>query len=162
MFEYVQNVLIANPLEFYTAIIATLGVVFWAADRRSMKAALSATKSSEISLLRVEKKKAEDRVNQGLNRLKLECNYSRKAWQDYYLNEFPFLSYNLHEKKECNEINMIEREAAKVVKNLHISEPNVDELNIKKIEAYLVDVGIADSELSQLYSQIPVPNLRIK
>ena len=64
MFENAQNLLLTNPIELYTAAVATLGVVFWALDRRSMKAALKATRGTEINALRLERQKTEASVEQ--------------------------------------------------------------------------------------------------
>jgi hypothetical protein len=58
MIEYAQSLWLTNPLDFYTAIIATLGVAFWVLDRRSMKAALKTSQGTEINALRLERQKA--------------------------------------------------------------------------------------------------------
>ncbi|WP_412562190.1 hypothetical protein [Thalassobius sp. MITS945101] len=57
MIEYAQYLLLTNPLEFYTAIVATLGVAFWMLDRRSMKAALKATKRGRDQRIAIGKTK---------------------------------------------------------------------------------------------------------
>lgn len=76
MIEYAQYLLLTNPLEFYTAIVSTLGVAFWMLDRRSMKAALKATKGAEINALRLERQKTEASVEQSFATFQLRCQAS--------------------------------------------------------------------------------------
>ena len=73
MIEYAQYLLLTNPLGFYTAIVATLGIAFWMLNRRSIRAALKATNGTEINALQSERQKTEASVEQSFATIQLRA-----------------------------------------------------------------------------------------
>lgn len=157
MIEYVQNLLLTNPLEFYTAVIATLGVVFWALDRRSMKAALRATKSSEINTLRLARQKTEANVEKSFVALQIECQTTRNSWREHERRNGSSFRSPFHVSEEEKEIQRVEQAARTRLSQLKASAPELDSLKVEELEAYLAAANGASLEFSRLAAQIPRP-----
>lgn len=100
MIEYAQHLLLTNPLGFYTAIVATLGIAFWMLDRRSIRATPKALKGTEINALRLERQKAEASVEQSFATIQLRCKASRDAWRDHEWRNGPTLRSPLRSSEE--------------------------------------------------------------
>lgn len=158
MFESVQNLALNNPLEFYTAIVATFGVAFWAIDRRSMMAAIKATKGSEITALRLERHKTEASVERSFVTLQVQCQVTRNAWQNHDRRNGPMLRSPLHVSEEQKEIRRIEREARVYLDRLKASAPKLDSVDIEQLEAFFTAANRTALDFARLESQLPKPN----
>lgn len=157
MIEYAQRLLLTNPLDFYTAVIATLGVAFWVLDRRSMKAALKATQGTEINALRLERQKAEAIVEQNFATLQIKCQVARNAWREQEWRNGPTLRSPLHIPKEQKEIQRIEFAARSNLSQLNASAPKLDCFEVNELEAYFTAANRTSLEFARLASQLPEP-----
>lgn len=157
MIEYAQNLLLTNPLELYTAVVATLGVAFWVLDRRSMKAALRATKGASINALRLERQKTEASVEQSFAALQIECQTTRSAWREHEWRNGPMLRSPLHVSEEEKEIQRVERAARTHLTQLKASAPEPDKYEVDDLEAYFTAANRTSLEFSRLASQLPRP-----
>jgi hypothetical protein len=155
--EYAQSLLLTNPLEFYTAVIATIGVAFWVLDRRSMKAALNATRGAEINALRLERQKTEASVEQNFATLQIKCEVARNAWREQEWRNGPKLRSPLHVPEEQKEIQRIELAARSKLSQLSASAPKLDCFEINALEAYFTAANRTSLEIARLASQLPVP-----
>lgn len=160
MIEYAQYLLLTNPLEFYTAIVATLGVAFWMLDRRSMKAALKATKGAEINALRLERQKTEASVEQSFATFQLRCQASRDAWRDHEWRNGPTLRSPLRSSEEQKEIQQLELAAKAYLEQFKASAPDPGSCDIEKLAAYFSEANRTSLEFARLASQLPEPKNR--
>jgi hypothetical protein len=157
MFEFFQNLMLANPLEFYTAVIATLGVALWAVDRKSMKAALNAARGSEKTAHRLERLKADANFERNFLAFQLTCQARRDAWNMHNFRRAPMLSSGLHVSQEQKEILLVEREGRSLFDQLKASAPNLDCSEIAKLETYVIAADRSSLEITRLASRLPEP-----
>lgn len=157
MFELIQNLALTNPLELYTAVIATFGVAFWIIDRRSMKVALNAARGSEITSLRLKRQEIEAGVGRSLAMLQMECRAKRKTWENHNWRNGPTLGCNLHSSHEQKEILRIERAGGSLINQLRASAPKPESSEIEELEAYFAAAGRTSLEIERLASQLPDP-----
>ena len=99
MLEIIQRSVFANPLEFYTAVIATLGVAFWAIDRRSMKAALNAARDTEATAIRLKRQEVEASVERSFVSFQMKCETTREMWRNHNWQNGPQLGSIFHQSK---------------------------------------------------------------
>jgi hypothetical protein len=156
--EAAQNLILANPLEFYTAVVATLGVAFWFLDRQSMKAALEATRSTEINSLRIERQRTEANVEKSFAELQMKCQSVRDSWRDHEWQNGPQLGDPRHVSGEQKEIQRIELAARSQLDRLKASAPPPESFEIAELEVYFSAVNRASLQFARLASQLPVPN----
>lgn len=161
MFEFVQNLGLTNPLELYTAVIATLGVAFWAIDRRSMKAALHASRVSEISVLRLERRKTEASVERSFAILQMKCRATRAAWKNQNWQNGPILSSGLRVSAEEKEIWRVEHAGKSLFDQFKAAAPRLDSSEIDELEVHFVSAGRTCLEIERLASQLPDPTSRV-
>ncbi|WP_377192856.1 hypothetical protein [Ruegeria meonggei] len=157
MVEATQNLFLANPLEFYTAVVATLGVAFWFLDRRSMKAALEATRGTEINSLRTERQRTEANVEKSFAELQMKCQFARDSWRDHEWRNGPQLRDPLHVSEEQREIQRIELAARLQLERLKETAPSPESFEIAELEAYFSAANRASLQFAKLTSQLPVP-----
>ncbi len=160
MIEYAQHLLRANPLEFYTAVVATLGVAFWMLDRRSLKAALKATKGAEINALRLERQKAEASVEQSFATFQLRSQASRNAWREHEWRNGPKLRSPLRSSEEQKEIQQLEVAARANLEQFKASAPDPGSFNVEKLADYFSEANRTSLEFARLASQLPEPRNR--
>jgi hypothetical protein len=160
MIEYAQYLLLTNPLDFYTAVVATLGVAFWMLDRRSMKAALKATKSTEINALRLERQKTEASVEQSFATFQLKCQATRGAWRHHEWQNGPKLRSPLHSSEEEKEIRQLELAARANLEQLNASAPDAGSFDVEELAAYFSEANRTSLEFARLASQLPEPKSR--
>lgn len=130
MLEFVQNFVLANALEFYTAVIATLGVAFWVIDRRSMKAALNVARASEMTTLRLKRQEMEAGVERSFATLQMKCQATRDIWRNHNWLNGPKLGADLYTSKEQKEILHVERAGGSLLGQFKASAPTVGFLDI--------------------------------
>jgi hypothetical protein len=159
MFEYVQRLAVSNPLDFYTAVIATFGVVFWVADRRSMKVALRAARGSEIAALRLKRQEVEIDVKRSLATLQIDCQAKRDMWRNHNWRNGPVLGSGFHMSLEQKEISRIQRSGELLVEQLNASAPKSDSSEIDKLEAYFAAAGHTSLQIERLASELPKPKI---
>lgn len=157
MIDYTQNLLMTNPLEFYTAIVATLGVAFWALDRRSMKAAFKANRGTEMNALRLERQKTEASVEQSFVTLQIKCQATRNSWREHEWRNGPILRSPLHVSEEQKEIQRVEIAAKSHLNQLKASAPELDNFEVDELEAYFTAANRTSLEFARLASQLPEP-----
>ncbi|MBW4709225.1 hypothetical protein KX928_15645 [Roseobacter sp. YSTF-M11] len=160
MIDYAQYLMLTNPLEFYTAIVATLGVAFWMLDRRSIKLALKATKSAEINALRLERQKTEASVERSFGAFQLQCHASRSAWRDHEWRNGPQLRSPLHSSEEQKEIRQLEMAARANLEQFNASAPDPDSFEVEKLAAYFTEANRTSLAFAKLASQLPKPKNR--
>lgn len=158
MFELVQRFAFANGLELYTAIIATLGVVFWFIDRRSMKEALRAARGSETTRLRLKRQEVETGIERSFSMLQMKCQEKRNVWLNHSWRNGPTLgAMSLHSSNEQKEILRIERTGGSLVNQLRASAPTPDCYEFEKLETYFVAAARTSLQIERLASQLPDP-----
>lgn len=157
MVEAAYNLLLANPLEFYTAVVATLGVVFWVLDRRAMKAALDATILTEVNSLRLERQKTEASVQRSFAELQLKCHLAREAWRDHRWQCGPPLHSMWSVSEEEEEIQRIELAAKTQLNQLEKAAPSPESFEIAELEEYVSAANLASLQFARLASQLPEP-----
>lgn len=157
MLEFVQNFVLANPLEFYTAVIATFGVAFWVVDRRSMKAALKAARYSEIAALRLKRQEIEARVERSLATLQMKCQATRDIWRNHNWRSGPKLGSGLHINREQKEILLVELAGGSLLDQFKASAPKPDSSEIEELEAYFCSADRTSLQIERLGSQLPEP-----
>ncbi|WP_222869718.1 hypothetical protein ROLI_013140 [Roseobacter fucihabitans] len=157
MLETVQNLFFANPLELYTAVIATLGVAFWLIDRRSMKAALNAARASETNALRFRRQEIEAGVERNFATLQMKCQATRDIWRNHNLRNGPKLGLGLHFSSEQKEILRVERAGGSFLDHFKSSAPKPDSSEIDELEAYFAAADHTSLQLKRLESQLPEP-----
>lgn len=157
MIGFVENLLLIKPLEFYTAVIATLGVAFWFLDRRSMKAALTETRRAEINALRLERQKTEASVEQSFAMLQTQCQVARNAWLEHERRNGPMLRSPRYVSEERKEIQRVELTAGSRLTQLKASAPKSDTFEISVLEAYFTAANRTSLEFSRLASLLPDP-----
>ncbi len=157
MIEAAQNLFLVNPLEFYTAVVATLGVAFWFLDRQSMKAALEAARHTEINSLRIERQKTEINVEKSFAELQMKCQSARDSWRDHEWRNGPQLRDPRHIPEEQREIQRIELAARSQLDHLKASAPPPESFEIDELEAYFSAANRASLQFARLASQLPVP-----
>ena len=157
MIEYAQDLLLTNPLEFYTAVVATLGVAFWVLDRKSMKAALRSTKGAELNALRLERQRTDASVEQSFVRLQIECQTTRSAWWEHERRNGPMLRSPLHGSEEEKEIHRVELAARTHLTQLKASAPKPDSIEVDELETYFTAANRTSLEFARLVSQLPRP-----
>lgn len=161
MLEYIQNLVLTNPLEFYTAIIATAGVVFWFLDRKAMKAALVSAKDAQAIALRLERLNAEAKVEQSLLEFQMRCQESRAAWDEHSRRSGPRLGPPSFVSKEQNEIQRLEQNGRVLLDRLLASAPAQENSNFDELKTYFVVALRTSQDITRLGSQIPMPNSRL-
>jgi hypothetical protein len=159
--EFLQNLVLTNPLEFYTAVVATAGVVFWFLDRQSMKAALSSARSSEAIVLRLERQKTEAKVERSLLDLQIRCQAARDAWQYHNLRCGPRLSGHWLVPQEQKELQRLEQAGKALVDRLWASAPKQESSEFDELQTYFVVADRTSQEIIRLGAQIPMPNNRL-
>lgn len=157
VFEFAQSLIFSNPLEAYTAVIATLGVAFWIVDRRSMKAALKADTESKVAAFRLERQKTEASVERSFASLQMKCETTRGAWDRHGLRNGPILSTIPRFSNEKREISRIKKAGKLVVAQFKESAPKIDSSEIEELEAYFIAANRTSLELAKLASQLPEP-----
>lgn len=162
MIEYTQYLLRTNPLEFYTAVVATLGVVFWAFDRRSMNEALNATKGAEINALRLERQKTEASVERSFVALQIECQSARNSWREQEWRNWKMRGSLFHVSEEEEEIQRVEFAARTHLSQLKASAPELDGFEVDALEAYFNAANRTSLEFARLATQIPKPKNHIQ
>ncbi len=157
MFEFVQNLVLDSPLEFYTAVIATLGFALWAIDRRSMKAVLKAATDSEVSSFRLERQKTESSVERGFAVFQMKCQATRDAWETHNWKNGPRLRSSFAPSPEQDEIQRLEQLGRSVFDRLKEAAPKSETIEINQLESFSVAANHAALELERLASQLPQP-----
>lgn len=157
MLEFIQRSVFANPLEFYTAVIATLGVAFWAIDRRSMKAALNAARDTEATAIRLKRQEVEASVERSFVALQMKCETTREMWRNHNWQNGPQLGSIFHQSSEQEEILRIERAGSSLLNQFKATAPKQDSSDIEEIERYFVVAGRTSLQIESLGTQLPEP-----
>ena len=157
MFEFAQSFVLANPLEFYTAVIATIGVAFWYTDRRSMKAALHAAREYEMATLRLKRHEIEASVERSFATLQLKCQAKRDDWRNHHWRSGAMLSPFSQSSKEEKQILHVERTGGSLLNQFKASAPDPDCSDTAELEAYFAGAGRASLQIERLASQLSEP-----
>lgn len=157
MLEFFQNLVLANALEFYTAVIATLGVAFWVIDRRSMKAALNLARISEMTTLRLKRQEVEAGVERSFATFQMKCQATRDIWRNHNWQNGPKLGANLHHSEEQKEISRVERAGGSLLGQFKASAPKLDSSEIAELENYFTAADHTSLQIERLTSQLPEP-----
>lgn len=158
LIEFLQNLIVAGPLEFYTAIVATAGIVFWFLDRKSMKAALVSAEGAQAISLRLERLNAEARVEQSLLELQMRCQMSRDAWLEHNRRCGPRLGPPSVVSQEQKDIQRLEQTGRALLDRLVASAPVQECSNYDELQGYLVVASRTSQEITRLGSHVPMPS----
>lgn len=159
--EFLQSLIMTSPLEFYTAIVATAGVVFWFIDRKSMKAALASAEGAQAISLRLERLAAEAKVQNSLLELEMRCQMSRDAWFEHERRCGPRLVAPSFVSQEQKETQRLERTGRALLERFAASAPPQETLNYDDLQGYFVAASRTSHEITKLVSFVPMPSSRL-
>lgn len=163
MFEYVLDSILENPFDVVTTLIAIIGVVLWKLDRRSMKAALQATKRADINTLRLRKQRTDESAVESFISLKTQCDGAREGWRELgQRSALTIRSKTIIPKSTISEklakIGRIESEGRKLLHELRSSWPEEDNIETDALESYYSQARQISLEFANLASEIPKPD----
>lgn len=163
MLDGILKTLTYDPLGFYAAMVATLGVGFWFVDRRAAKRSQLAADESEKRSLRLEILRAEAQVKRHFATFQVTCQTSRAAWKSHELCHGMILKSPFSPAPpEQQEINRLEAMASRIIERFVTSIPNTDRLESEKLEAFIVAADNTANELFFLAAQVPQANRSIR
>ncbi|MEP3783206.1 hypothetical protein [Ascidiaceihabitans sp.] len=153
------NLVSDNPIELYTAVIATVGVACWYVDRRSMKTALNAARNHELVALRLKSQESKTRVERSLAVLQTKSELARNHWQNHRLRNGPLLGSGFHVSEEDKQISYAVRTGGQLFNKLNATMPEPHCFEVAKFELYISAADRTSIQIDNLAAQLPDPQL---
>lgn len=158
MVDFFRETVLANGLEVYTAVVATLGVGFWFMDRRSMKAALSVAKESEKTTLLLKRREAEAAVERSFVTLQSKSQNLSELWRNHHLRYGPILRFGFEKSKEEEEISRVVRSARSLSDQFKASAPDAECFDPKELASYFAVADRISVQIDNLATHLSQPN----
>ncbi len=153
------NIVSENPIELYTAIVATVGVACWYVDRRSMKTAFDAARNQELVALRLKSQESKTRVERSLAVLQTKSELARNHWRSHRFRNGPLLGSGFHVSEEDKKISYAARTGGQLFNKLNATMPEPHCVEVAKFELYISAADRASIQIDNLAAQLPDPQL---
>lgn len=142
-------------LEVTSIAIAIAALIFAALAHSETKKAALATEASNIASVRVQAKSCFAEVDRSFFALQSACRENEMSWKSYQHKHLPKLT--LRQPQELQELRFVERDAAKLLRELQIGFDDVDKMNASQLEDLIQETRTAAIQIERLSQRLTEP-----
>lgn len=147
-----------NWLEVVSLAIALVALIYASMAHYSSKEAARATKTSDVTHLRLQAKSSLSKADRSFLSLQSACNVNRDLWKRHDQKYFPLLSVrSFDQSDELKSIGSTERDGARLLHCIRESYAGLNEMHVEQLEVIIQETDQTGIQIERLAHRLQEP-----